>query len=174
MKKGSFFINSSRGQVCNEKSLKNAIENKLLAGCVLDVWETEPDPDLRLLEYCDIATPHIAGYSLDGKFNATTMVVKALSEFFKINPDLPKISILPAPVNKEIKLSDLKLNTKNAIANAVFRTYPIWEDSKHLKKDPSGFEEQRGNYWARREFGAFVLKGEHKLKPLLLQLGFSL
>ena len=174
LKKGSFFINTSRGQVCNEKSLKNAIENKLLADCVLDVWETEPDPDLRLLEHCEIATPHIAGYSLDGKFNATTMVVKTLSQFFEITPNLPSISALPSPINKEIKLSDLKLNAKNPIANVIFKTYPIWEDSKRLKKDPSGFEEQRGNYQARREFGAFVLKGEHKIKPVLLQLGFSI
>ena len=76
LKRGAIIINSSRGGVVDEKALRDAIEKKTVAGAVIDTWEGEPQADTRLVDLCDIATPHIAGYSLEGKRNASMMIIK--------------------------------------------------------------------------------------------------
>jgi erythronate-4-phosphate dehydrogenase len=174
MKKGAYFINSSRGQVCNENALKKVIKNKSLNGCVLDVWETEPNPDPVLLKSTDVATPHIAGYSLDGKFNATVTSVNNLCEFFRININLPSKDILPLPADPLINISKCHLDEQKALHEVILRTYPVSRDSDHLKKNPSRFEDMRGNYWPRREFMAYTIAGNHKIKETLLRLGFQM
>jgi erythronate-4-phosphate dehydrogenase len=172
MKNDSFFINSSRGQVCDENSLKKALKNGPVAGCVLDVWETEPKPDPYLLKISDISTPHIAGYSLDGKLNATIMAVKALIGFFKININLPSVDILPQPDNSVINISKFNSDERKALIDIILKTYPISVDSELLKNNPGKFEELRGDYRPRREFAAFTITGEHKIRTTLLKLGF--
>ena len=77
MKRGAWLINSSRGEVVDTRSLKKAVFSGNLSGVVLDVWENEPDIDLELMEAALISTPHIAGYSLDGKANGTAYVVNS-------------------------------------------------------------------------------------------------
>jgi erythronate-4-phosphate dehydrogenase len=172
MKQNSFFINSSRGQVCDEISLKKALKNEYITGCVLDVWETEPTPDNYLLKITDITTPHIAGYSLDGKLNATLMAVKAMSDFFNIKVTLPTVDKLQQPENPVIDISKYDKNEQKALTDIILKTYPISIDSDLLKKSPENFEAMRGDYWPRREFEAFSIKGEHKIKNTLLNLGF--
>ena len=83
MKPGASFINASRGEVVDEAALLAARPN--LDKLVLDVWKNEPDINLDLLAAADIATPHIAGYSIQGKMNGTTAVVRALGETFDID-----------------------------------------------------------------------------------------
>ena len=83
MKTNAFYINSSRGTVCDNAALKEALKAGEIAGAVLDVWENEPNLDLELLDMLEFGTPHIAGYSADGKANGTAMSVNALSEFFR-------------------------------------------------------------------------------------------
>jgi erythronate-4-phosphate dehydrogenase len=173
MRKGSFFINTSRGQVCDENSLKKFLKNGSVTGCVLDVWETEPKPDPVLLRSAEIATPHIAGYSIEGKLNATATVVREIGSFFKLDIKQPSIAELPEPENSEIDISKCDKNEIKAISDIVLRTYPISDDSEFLKKQPGLFEELRGNYWPRREFGSFKLVGEHQIKKTLIQLGFK-
>ena len=82
MKKGSWFLNSSRGEVADTVALKNFLAASKQGGAVIDVWENEPDVDQELLSKVFLATPHIAGYSTDGKANGTAMVVNSLSRFF--------------------------------------------------------------------------------------------
>ena len=84
LKQDVIIINSSRGEVIDEEVLKTGLIEKKIKSAVLDVWENEPEIDLELLELVDIATPHIAGYSLDGKANGTKMVVQAVCKFFKL------------------------------------------------------------------------------------------
>ena len=85
MKKGAWFINSSRGEVTDTATvLKVSLSSGKLGGAIIDVWENEPDIDLELMEKAFISTPHIAGYSTDGKANGTAMVVNSLARFFKI------------------------------------------------------------------------------------------
>ena len=78
------FINTSRGEVVDTVSLKNAVKNKTVKACVLDVWENEPQIDKELLNLVDISTPHIAGYSVEGKANGTAACVNALNDFFSL------------------------------------------------------------------------------------------
>lgn len=82
MKPGAFYINSARGEVCDGGALKEALRSGKPAGAVLDVWENEPCPDPELLRLVDYGTPHIAGYSTDGKANGTAMSVNAVARFF--------------------------------------------------------------------------------------------
>ena len=94
MKKRSWFFNSSRGEVTDSIALKNMLTSSNLGGAVIDVWENEPDVDPELLSGVYLATPHIAGYSTDGKANGTAMVVNSLSRFF----DLPLVNWYPGNV----------------------------------------------------------------------------
>ena len=96
MKDGAVFINSSRGEVVDEKAL---LENReKLSGIIIDVWDGEPEINRELLNFADIATPHIAGYSYEGKVNGTTMAVKALAQHFGLEK-LKEFRIVPAERN---------------------------------------------------------------------------
>ena len=90
MKDGAIFVNASRGEVVVEEAfLRN---RPRFAGVVMDVWRNEPDINPAMLAATDIATPHIAGYSMQGKINGTTAVVRATGEFFDI-PELKAFSL---------------------------------------------------------------------------------
>ena len=83
MKPGAIFINSSRGEVVDEAALLANIHK--LAAVVLDVWVGEPNINKELLQSAFIATPHIAGYSAEGKIKGTQMVVEAIRRYMRDN-----------------------------------------------------------------------------------------
>ncbi|MBQ7222430.1 MAG: 4-phosphoerythronate dehydrogenase [Bacteroidales bacterium] len=83
MKPGAVFINASRGEVLDENALLSCADK--LGGIVIDVWKNEPLVNLQLLKTADIATPHIAGYSKEGKRNATSMILKSIASHFGID-----------------------------------------------------------------------------------------
>jgi len=177
IKPGAWLINTSRGEVVYSSFLKEALKEKRLTGAVLDVWENEPFIDPELLPSTFIATPHIAGYSLDGKAMGTAMVVRALSQHY----DLPLFNWYPEemtePVNPLIRVDTRDKTSEEIIRNAAFQTYRIREDDTRFRNDPSGFEQQRENYPARREFHAYKveLSGENtEASYILSQLGFAL
>lgn len=103
LKPGAWLINSSRGRVVCGEALKHALEEGHLGGAVLDVWETEPVPDPALLRLVDVATPHIAGYSADGKLCGTAMLHAAVLKHFGLasswTPDaeLPPVALAASP-----------------------------------------------------------------------------
>lgn len=142
LKRCSLLINASRGPVVDNKALLAALENGALPDAVLDVWEDEPDLSLQLLNKVYIATPHIAGYSAEGKLNATGLVLKAFAEFSGYEGALP-LPELPAPEPATV--------IANAIDEALLSIYNPCADSLRLKQSPSAFEEQRNNYLLRRE-----------------------
>ena len=84
MRPSSYLVNASRGAVVDNTALHRALERGHLGGAVLDVWENEPTPDPDLLRLTDIATPHIAGYSFDGKVNGTAMLYAALTRWLGV------------------------------------------------------------------------------------------
>ncbi|MDR3261913.1 MAG: 4-phosphoerythronate dehydrogenase [Tannerella sp.] len=178
MKEGAVFINSSRGQVTDSAALKRAAQSKL-SNYLLDVWEGEPTPDPVLLEGAFIGTPHIAGYSSDGKANGTAACIHELCRFFGLDilPDWYP-ALIPSPPMPVILSVDCKGKTgEQVFYEAVTHTYPIGEDSLRLKQSPETFEEQRGNYWIRREFGAFTLclnDAEAAVAEGLAKLGFHI
>lgn len=175
LKKKAVFINSSRGEVTDTASLKRAILSGKLLKTALDVWENEPQIDKELLAAVDIATPHIAGYSLDGKANGTTAVVRAVAEKLGIDK-LKNWSCqqeIPVPEKGVNIIIPSGLTGNDAVKYAVQFTYDVMFDSASLKSDISKFEELRGNYYVRREFPAFTVQNSDADAANILEtLGF--
>ncbi len=177
MKPQSCFINASRGEVCNSAALKNAHKSGIVKNIVLDVWENEPAIDLELLRQSFIATPHIAGYSTDGKANGTAMSVQACSRFFGFSLNNWYPENIPAPKNSKVDLSSEKQNNNENIRKAILSTYAVCEDDSHLRAAPSSFEKLRGDYQGRREFHAYSIKQDpanEELAKILKEIGFKI
>lgn len=141
MKKKPFIINTSRGPIVDNLALMEALNEETIKDAVIDTWENEPDILIPLLNKVYIGTPHIAGYSADGKANADNMVIEGLCRHFGITnryhidpPALPNTFRLP--------------NDQNDAALALYN--PL-NDSEKLKSHPERFEWLRGNYPLRRE-----------------------
>lgn len=151
----TIIINSSRGQVVDNKVLKNALIDKKIKAAILDVWENEPEIDIELLKRCDIATPHIAGYSADGKATGTSMSVQAISKHFNLNLDNWQAQNIPLPENIKLLIDCAQKTEQEIILEAMESTYKIIEDDQRLRKNINEFEKQRGNYPLRREAPAY-------------------
>lgn len=140
-------INTSRGEVIETNALLTAINNGTISDAIIDVWEHEPEIDLELLEKVLIGTPHIAGYSADGKANATRMSLDSICRFFRLNatyeitPPSPSTPIIEAKNYEE----------------ALLKMYDPTEDSNKLKSQPHLFEKLRGDYPLRREEKGYVV-----------------
>lgn len=172
-----WIVNTSRGEVVDSKALKRAVHGNRFEGTVLDVWEGEPQIDLELLEQSRIATPHIAGYSQDGKAKGTSMSVQALSRFFDLGLDHWYPDDIPAPANRRISVGGTGVSREDVIAKVVLQSYDVMLDDESLRKSPSEFEYLRGNYPVRREPGAWLVNidnDEMETGPVLRQLGFQL
>ena len=178
MKNGAVYINTSRGAVMDSSALKQAVQSKLSA-CILDVWEEENNPDPELLKNAMISTPHIAGYSSDGKANGAATCVREFCRFFGLDilsnwyPD----TIPSPPMSTDICIDCDGKTEQQVFYEAITHTYPIWEDSQRMKQMSTGFEEQRGNYWIRREFGSFTIQLKHPTEKIingLNLLGFKI
>lgn len=141
-------INTSRGEVIETNALLEAINNGTISDAIIDVWEHEPEINRELLDKVFIGTPHIAGYSADGKANATRMSLDAICKFFQIEADY-KINA-PAPASPII-------HAKNH-EEAILQIYNPVEDSTRLKNQPEQFETLRGDYPLRREETAYLIK----------------
>lgn len=142
LQKKPTIINAARGGVVDENCLKWAKKTGKIASIVIDCWENEPKIDLELLNLCDLATPHIAGYSADGKANATQMAVRAVSEFF----------CFPLQ-NFTVNLGEKTVfeYKQNSLIDTFLQNYPIQNDSENLKQNPANFEQLRNHYNFRRE-----------------------
>lgn len=147
LKRKPLLINTSRGEIIETEALLNAIDSGLVSGAIIDVWENEPDINLELLNKVLIGTPHIAGYSADGKANATRMSLDALCKHFgieaeyQITPPKPETPHLTAPTHEQ----------------AILRIYDPRQDSTALKMNPKLFEQLRGDYPLRREEEAYTI-----------------
>lgn len=142
LKRRPVIINTSRGGVVDEEALLQALDEGVVSKAVIDTWEGEPDINLSLLEKAYIGTPHIAGYSADGKANADNMVMDALCRFFGVErpPKILPPDIAPQGFVPEEGTDDYRLFMYNPM-----------DDSRLLKSSPSTFEQQRGSYPVRRE-----------------------
>ena len=133
-----YIVNTSRGEVVDNDALLSALEEGRVVDAVIDVWEHEPQLDERLLQRVFIGTPHIAGYSADGKVNADNMVIEALCRHFR----LPHPGHIEAP-----SLPDGFIYTGDPL-----QLYDPLVDTEHLKQAPQDFEKLRNHYPLRREF----------------------
>jgi erythronate-4-phosphate dehydrogenase len=176
MKNGSFLINTSRGKVVDEKALKEALRSRHANGVILDVWDNEPSLDVDLLSMTCIGTPHIAGYSQDGKANGTSAAVQSLSRYFNLNLHEWYPENIPKPANPEITIHCEHKDTETVIGDAVLLSYPIAEDHQRLVDSPDQFEALRGNYPVRREFQAYtveLISGNDRMINALKKIGFN-
>lgn len=148
LKRKPVIINTSRGEVIQTDALLKALNSQMISDAIIDVWEHEPEINRDLLEKTFIGTPHIAGYSADGKANATRMSLDAICKFFQIKGDY-EINA-PAPASPII-------HAKNH-EEAVLQMYNPTEDSNRLKNQPELFETLRGDYPLRREEKAYIIK----------------
>ncbi len=148
IKKNALFINSSRGAVIEDLSIIKYRE--LLSGVIMDVWNNEPAINPQLLSIVDIATPHIAGYSLEGKANATQICVRNFSRHYKIL-DLQEFKIsLPSVFESDI-IEDKALSTMSYANNIVSSYFDILKIDKLFREDFTKFERIRDNFDYRRE-----------------------
>lgn len=148
LKRRPVIINTSRGEVIETDALLSALENNLISDAIIDVWENEPDINLTLLNKAFLGTPHIAGYSADGKANATRMSLDALCRFFHIEANYHITP--PEPENPVI--------TAATPAEAYLQMYDPRRDCEALKSHPEQFEKLRGDYPLRREKGAYRIQ----------------
>jgi len=177
IKEGTVFINASRGEVLDTEALKPLLEKRKFTA-VLDVWENEPEIDQELVNRVLFATPHVAGYSLEGKVNGTRMMVEALNKHFNLKvkwtPEMPTIE------NSIIEIPSA-LKSEQALSHLFNIIYNIEADSRPLKtysgnKMGSFFDLLRKEYPLRREFSNYSVKAEQlsaSEKAFLKALRFS-
>ncbi|NOG61401.1 MAG: 4-phosphoerythronate dehydrogenase [Proteobacteria bacterium] len=175
LKSDVIIINSSRGGVIDEKALLDFKQANPAATLILDVWLNEPQIDINLLKQTFIATPHIAGYSYDGKLKATQMLFDSLNNYLGQNLDKVNLS------NSEQEI--LYIND-DVIQFAVLQSYDVRTDGIALmglmnmedEKRGQYFDSLRNNYPVRREFSNRTIQ-THELDDVsqqqLQQLGFK-
>jgi len=177
LKRKPILFNSCRGEVLDTKAAITAVRNGLISGLVIDCWENEPDIDLELLGLVDLATPHIAGYSKDGKANGTSMSIQALSRFFGLGIDDWKAQKVEVPVNTLIEMDGSELSEETMLSKAVLATYDIQIDDANLRRNPALFEKLRGDYPVRREYPIYTIKCRNvgqDMQKKLEALGFKI
>ncbi len=121
-----------------------------LGAVVIDTWNNEPNVNEDLIDVADIATPHIAGYSLQGKLNGTAMAVKAVARHFNI-PELRNFYPMGELVNHTPISIDLKGKNQGEIAAVFQYNYPIFTDDFRFRMEPGKFEKLRSEYQYRQE-----------------------
>ena len=177
LKPGAILVNSSRGKVVKESDLVGGILGGKLSDVILDVFEDEPLVNPELLELITLATPHIAGYSLDGKANGTGMAVRAISRHFGLELDDWQATDIPRPEKDQI-LGDVTSGSQSEVLWEIFRnTYDVTSDDERFREHPEEFEAQRENYPFRREPQAYsvrLFQGYDEIRNTLEKLGFSM
>ena len=148
MQPGSIFINASRGEVVNEQALKATLPK--FGAVVIDTWNNEPKVDTELVDMVDIATPHIAGYSYQGKQNGTAYAVRAVAKYFGIE-DLYEFFPRDDMPEHKPKFLDLRGKKQGEIAAVIQYNYPIFTDDFRFRMEPDSFEKLRSEYQYRRE-----------------------
>jgi erythronate-4-phosphate dehydrogenase len=177
MSRKPVFINSCRGEVVETSALKQAIRSGQVSDAIVDCWENEPNIDLELLSLVDLATPHIAGYSRDGKAKGTEMSVQAVSRFLGLGSKNWKATNVEKPLVSEILIDGTNKTVQQILAEAILATYDIREDDARLRASVETFEKQRGDYPVRREFPAFIVAGKFsspKVIDKLKRIGFKI
>ena len=148
MQPGTIFINAARGEIMDEAALKEAYPK--LGAAIIDTWNNEPDVDEDMIELVDVATPHIAGYSYQGKQNGTAMSVRAVARHFGICElyDFYPENDIP---DHEPVLLDLHDKKQGEVAAVFQYNYPIFTDDFRFRMEPHNFEKMRSHYEYRRE-----------------------
>ena len=157
LKPNAVLLNAARGAVVDNLALRRQLQKGLRLITILDVWENEPYINLPLMQQVTLGTPHIAGYSLDGRLRGTEMIYRAYCRYLRIDPDpaLRKQADHAISVNRH-------LHGANLIRQVVSDCYAIAEDAHRMRaalladipKTGLIFDRLRKSYPVRREFSA--------------------
>jgi len=170
LKRQPWYINASRGAVHDTKALLEGYRNGQISEMVIDCWENEPNISRELLQSTAIATPHIAGFSADGKANGTRICLENIANFFHVHIDKIGEVIPPAPLEPVI---DMNQFASNRIKQALLKPFNPLVPDKALRAEPEKFEWFRTNFHHHREFHAYTIANATLQEAALLQqLGF--
>ena len=162
LKTGAVLLNCGRGPVINNADLLQFLTQRTDVRVVLDVWEPEPNISLELLDKVALGTPHIAGYSYDGKLKGTEMVYQSLCKYLGREATLSLTGLVPPLVNNQLYLANHKTLFEQ-VSLLIEQVYSIADDDQDLRKlaqntqknnenFATGFDSLRKHYPVRREF----------------------
>ncbi|MCL2919532.1 4-phosphoerythronate dehydrogenase [Shewanella litorisediminis] len=175
LKPDAWLLNCCRGEVIDNRALIDVKQKRDDIKLVLDVWEGEPSPMLALVPLVDIATPHIAGYSLEGKARGTFMLYEALCRVVGIAADKKLDSLLPSFFLDVINVHEVA--DERALLTLCRAVYDLRDDDVRFRQsgtDRLGFDKMRKNHRHRREFSALKLENAKGSEVNWLSfLGFS-
>ena len=165
LKPGAWLINASRGAVVDNSALRELLERRGDLQVVLDVWEGEPQVDVGLAGLCRLATPHIAGYSLDGKLRGTAQIYSAVCAHLGCTPTVSLDELMPAPWLTELSL-EAAADPAWALATVCRAVYDPRRDDADFRRSLRGdtanqraaFDALRKHYPMRREIDGLSVK----------------
>ena len=184
LKPGAVLVNTSRGAVVDNCALDHLLDRRDDLSVVLDVWEGEPAISMSLLEKVTLGTPHIAGYSLDGKLRGTEMIYRAACEYFHHPVQWSAASELPVSHSIDAK-QFIAGDVPGNVCKAVLGCYDVRDDDERLRHifssppqdRPAFFDRLRKEYPVRREFQTMTITGagiDKTSQTALQDLGFML
>jgi len=161
---GALFINTARGAVVEEQALMQCLDRGQALQLILDVWQGEPNIDMALLERTLLGTPHIAGYSFDGKVRGTEMIYHALCAHLGITEQWSSEAVLTPPEDALIEV-DTGMSWQQCLYQTITRVYDVRDDDRALRRSASMPATERGAYFdrlrkeypRRREFSQYRL-----------------
>ncbi|HBO24011.1 MAG TPA: 4-phosphoerythronate dehydrogenase PdxB [Providencia sp.] len=175
LRAGTILINASRGEVVDNRALLQQLKLGQQLSVILDVWEPEPNLDTELLDWVDIGTPHIAGYTLEGKARGTTQVYEAYCKFLGKPCEVSLSSLLPKPDISSITFNG-KL-TQGQLKRLVHLVYDVRRDDAALRDVAAiagEFDKLRKHYQERREWSSLeILCDDAQTAIQLNALGFT-
>ena len=172
LKPNSLLINAGRGAVIDNSALVQTLKQPNKPQVALDVWESEPQINTELLDLVSIATPHIAGYTNEGKIRGTTMLAEALATY------LPDYSIQSTNTENDCLKVTLDASGKD-LNQLLLACYNVADDDQRMRKTlqsgniAEGFDQLRKTYPQRREYSHFKVSVDSPIYSELKLLGFS-
>ena len=173
LKPGTWLINASRGPVVDNAALREVLLEREDLQAVLDVWEGEPEVDVDLADLCVLATPHIAGYSLEGRQRGTAQIYQAFCAYLGQEPSIQLSELLPA-----LWLAEVHLNASTdpawALATLCRSVYDPRRDDADFRRSLVGtvqeqrkaFDLLRKHYPERREIDGLKVRIHGQSAPL--------
>lgn len=175
LRQNAIIINACRGPVVDNQALLTVLTERHDLSVVLDVWEQEPDLNQALLAKVDIATAHIAGYTLEGKVRGTTQIFEAFCQFLGKPQSVSLAALLPVAMISEIHVNGRL--TQDSIKRLAHLVYDVRFDDallRHSISQPGGFDRLRKHYPIRREWSSLkVISQDNSVLHFLSKLGFT-
>lgn len=155
LKRNPFIINTARGEVVDNDALYYAICENQVQKAILDVWENEPDINQDLAKETFLGTPHIAGYSVEGKARGTLMVVNEIADYFGFDLNKAEATKRIMPQKQNIPVNCKNQTDSEIIEQILLKTYKLIEDHKRLMYNVHNFEKLRSEYNFRHDYSGY-------------------